>query len=273
MKQHTVQGGGGVRLNVVESGQRGAPSLLFLHGISQGYGAWAGQLDALAERFHVAAFDLRGHGASEKPFEAAAYHDERLWAEDVRAVMAGLRLTRPVLVARSYGGIVALDYLKTFGTEEVAGLVLVAALTNNAVKGAAEHLGEGVEHLKAMLSPKFDVQFAGARAFVSESTAEPLSSDELTRHLALTMMTPPQVRFNLASRKVEHRETLQKLDLPVLCIHGERDRVVRVSSSHHTVAVSPNALLKLYEEVGHLPFLEAAERFNQDVREFAVALT
>ena len=273
MKQRTVQSESGVRLNVVEAGRRGMPSLLFLHGISQGYGAWAGQLNALAASFHLAAFDLRGHGASEKPFEAAAYHDGALWAEDVRAVIAGLELHRPVLVAWSYGGIVALDYLKTLGTEEVAGLVLVAALTNNAVKKAAEHLGEGVEHLKAMLSPEFEVQFAGARAFANELTAEPLPPDELTRQLALTMMTPPQVCFNLASRKVEHEETLQGLDLPILCIHGELDKVVRVSSSQHTVATAPNASLKLYEGVGHLPFLEAAERFNHDLAEFARSLT
>ena len=262
-----------MRLNVVEAGQRGAPGLLFLHGISQGYGAWAGQLSSSAERFHVAAFDLRGHGASEKPYHAAAYHDEALWAEDVRAVMVGLELHRPVLVAWSYGGIVALDYLKTLGTEEVAGLVLVAALTNNAVKKAAEYLGEGVEQLKAMLSPEFEVQFAGTRAFTNELTAAPLSADELTRQLALTMMTPPQVRFNLASRKVEHEQTLQGLDLPILCIHGELDKVVRVSSSHHTVATAPNVSLKLYEKVGHLPFLEASERFNRDLAEFARSLT
>ena len=262
-----------MRLNVVESGQRGAPSLLFLHGISQGYGVWAEQLNGgLAETFHLAAFDLRGHGASEKPFDAAAYHDGALWADDVRAVIKGLELHRPVLVAWSYGGIVALDYLKTFGTEEVAGLVLVAALTNNAVKGAAEHLGEGVEHLKAMLSPEFEVQVAGTRAFVSEMTAAPLFPDALTRQLALTMMTPPQVRLNLASRKVEHEETLRGLELPVLCIHGEADRVVRVGSSQHTVATAPDAALKLYEEVGHLPFLEATERFNRDLVEFVSSL-
>ena len=227
---------------------------------------------SLAETFHLAAFDLRGHGASEKPFDAAAYHDGALWAEDVRAVMTGLELQRPVLVAWSYGGIVALDYLKAFGTEDIAGLVLVAALTNNAVKGAAEHLGEGVEHLKAMLNPEFDVQFAGTRAFVGELTPTPLPQEALHRQLALMMMTPPQVRFNLASRRVEHEGTLQGLDLPVLCIHGEVDRVVRVGSSQHTVAAAPNATLKLYEGVGHLPFLEATERFNQDLSEFASSL-
>ena len=270
MNFHTIKGGGGLSLNAVETGRRGAPSLLFLHGISQSYDAWAGQLESdLTDEFHLAAFDLRGHGASEKPLEPAAYHDPALWAADVRAVVTGLELHRPVLVAWSYGGIVALDYLQTFGENEVAGLVLVAALSQNAVKAGYVHLGSSTQHLKDMFSPNFGTNFAATLAFARTMTAAPLSEDELRRQLATMMMTPPQVRYNLGSRKVDHSETLSALTLPVLCLHGDADTVVKPSSSEHTLQHVPNTSLTTYPGVGHLPFLEARGRFNKDLAGFA----
>ncbi len=272
MNLHTIAGGGGLKLNAVEAGTRGAPALLFLHGISQSYDVWAGQLaSGLADEFHLAAFDLRGHGASEKSLEAAAYHDPTLWAEDVSAVIEGLELNRPVLVAWSYGGVVALDYLKTFGETEVAGLAMVAALSQNAVKAGYAHLGEATTHLKDMFSKDFGTNYAATLRFAQTMTAASLSEDALRRQLAAMMMTPPQVRYNLAARKVDHGETLSALNLPVLCLHGDADTVVRVSSSEHTVQSAPNASLKTYRGVGHLPFVEVRERFNEDLRTFARA--
>ena len=268
MNQHSIQGGKGLMLSAVEAGPKNAPSILFIHGLSQTYDAWSEQFaSALAETFHLAAFDLRGHGASEKPFAKEAYHDGILWAEDTRAVIEGLALTRPVLVAWSFGGIVALDYLSKFGSE-VAGLVMVGALTQNAVKPAFEHLGEASSHLKGMFSSDFGVQYKASNNFLGLMTATPLSGDTMSRQLAATMMTPPQVRLNLGSRKIDHTDTLRDLELPILCIHGTKDKVILPSSSQRIIMNASNASIELYEGVGHAPFLESTERFNHDLKVF-----
>lgn len=269
MNNHRVQGGNGLTLNVVETGQKGAPGLLFIHGLSQTYDAWSAQLtSSLADSFHLAAFDLRGHGASEKPFAKEAYHDGKLWAEDISSVIEALELSRPVLVAWSFGGIAALDYLKQFGEAEVAGLVLVGALSQNAVKAATGHLGEATAYLKDMFSNNFATQYKASQSFITHMTEKPLSEEAASRQLAATMMTPPQVRLNLGSRKVDHTDTLQRLGLPVLCIHGAKDQVILPSSSQHTLEHAPNASLEIYEGIGHAPFLESTERFNKGLRAF-----
>ena len=274
MNIYAVSGGGGLSLNVVEAGMCGAPSLLFLHGLSQGCDVWMEQFaSSLTEAFHLGALDLRGHGASEKPLEAAAYHDATLWAEDVRAVIEGVKLNRPVLVAWSYGGIVALDYLKIFGEAEVSGLVMVAALSQNAVEAAYVHLGEGARYIKEMFSLDFGKNYSATLHFAQAMTAAPPPEDALRRRLGAMMMTPPQIRRNLGSRKVDHTGTLSTLNLPVLCLHGDADRVVKLSSSEHTLQSAPNASLTRYEGVGHVPFLEVAGRFNQDVAAFARSVT
>ena len=65
---HQVRGGGGLRLHVRQWGNRDGPPLLFIHGWSQSQLCWARQTNGpLAQRFHLVAFDNRGHGMSEKP--------------------------------------------------------------------------------------------------------------------------------------------------------------------------------------------------------------
>ena len=87
-RTHTVIGGGGVRLHVEETGNRGGPAVLFIHGYSQCRLAWRRQMDSdLAADLRLVALDNRGHGLSEKPRHA--YADSRLWAE-----LIGLSLFR-----------------------------------------------------------------------------------------------------------------------------------------------------------------------------------
>ena len=65
MKSHTIRGGGGVPLHIVETGDRSRRSILFLHGFSQNSLSWSRQLDSdLAQTHRLVAMDLRGHGRS-----------------------------------------------------------------------------------------------------------------------------------------------------------------------------------------------------------------
>jgi pimeloyl-ACP methyl ester carboxylesterase len=46
------------------------------------------------------AYDLRGHGESDRPVESERSSQDRPWADDVAAVIAAAALRRPVLVDR-----------------------------------------------------------------------------------------------------------------------------------------------------------------------------
>src|SRR5262245_58773847 len=102
MNTHQVTGGGGVQLQVVETGNRHGRPIVFLHGASQCWLQWRKQLESsLADDHRLIALDMRGHGSSAKPRDA--YSDSRLWAEDVNAVIHALDLDHPVLSGWSYG--------------------------------------------------------------------------------------------------------------------------------------------------------------------------
>src|SRR5689334_13731697 len=104
MPIHIVEGGGGVKLHVRDWGDPGAPAILFIHGWSQHHLCWSKQVDsALAEAFHLVVMDLRGHGQSDAPLDAASYMTGALWADDIAGVIASLGLAAPLLVGWSYG--------------------------------------------------------------------------------------------------------------------------------------------------------------------------
>ncbi|HVK24754.1 MAG TPA: alpha/beta hydrolase [Actinokineospora sp.] len=87
----------GVRLNCVRSGS-GAPTVL-LHGLGHDTTTW----DAVALPGLLHAFDLRGHGRSDRTPE----YSLELMAEDVVHALALLGLDRPLLIGHSMGAVVA----------------------------------------------------------------------------------------------------------------------------------------------------------------------
>ena len=92
----------GLSLFGVATGNPDGPAIIFVHGFSQCHLAWRRQLSDpnLTARFRLIAYDMRGHGGSDKPLEAERYNTDKLWADDLAAVVAAANVQRPVL---SYG--------------------------------------------------------------------------------------------------------------------------------------------------------------------------
>jgi pimeloyl-ACP methyl ester carboxylesterase len=128
MKTHTIRGGGGVQLYLIETGNPSGRPILFLHGFSQCRLTWSRQLHSdLTNDLRLVAMDLRGHGLSEKPREG--YGDSKLWADDVNAVIQGLDLKHPILSGWSYGPLVILDYIRHYGEDAIGGINFVGGIS------------------------------------------------------------------------------------------------------------------------------------------------
>jgi pimeloyl-ACP methyl ester carboxylesterase len=64
------------------------------------------------------------------------------------------------------------------------------------------------------------------------------------------------------------RERLGEIRVPTLVIHGDADPLVPYPNGQALATGIPNAKLSTYPGVGHLPIIEAAERFNREVIAF-----
>lgn len=91
----------GIRLHYREWGDPAAPDLLLVHGWTSYSLGWTGVAEHFAGRYHVVAPDLRGHGESDKPRTGYRLCD---FAEDVRQLIANLKLERPACAGHSWGG-------------------------------------------------------------------------------------------------------------------------------------------------------------------------
>src|ERR1700688_236353 len=118
----------GLTMSAQEYGNPNGPGIVFIHGFSQSHLSWMRQTDSdLSKDFHIVTYDLRGHGNSDKPLDAARYRDSRAWGDEVQAVIDAAGLKRPVLVGWSYAGRVISDYLATHGAGQIAGINFVDA--------------------------------------------------------------------------------------------------------------------------------------------------
>jgi non-heme chloroperoxidase len=265
-----VQGGGGVRLHVREWGDAQGPPIVFIHGWSQAQFCWARQTEgALARDFRLVTFDLRGHGMSERPAPAEGYGDPRLWADDLQAVIEQLSLVRPVLVGWSYGGFVVGDYLRAFGEDAIAGIDLVGAAV--VLREGFDHIGPGLlENAGDACSSDLPTSIAAIRRFLARCTAQPLTDDDRSAALCWNMVVPPEVRGALFARAVDNDDVFGGLTVPVLVTHGRADEIVLPSMAEHVLRVCPTARASWYDGIGHLPFVEDAERFDRELAAFAV---
>lgn len=269
MMHHTIAGGEGVPLHVVETGDPAGRSILFLHGFSQSWLAWSRQLSSdLASDFRLVACDLRGHGRSGKPPDA--YGDSKQWADDVRSVIEALQLDQPILCGWSYASLVILDYLRHYGDARIGGLQFIGGVTKL-----------GSEQALAALTPAFLGLIPG---FFSDDAEESVRSLESLLRLCLieapaeadaclavgwAVLTPPHVRRALFARSIDNDDLLPTIRKPVLITQGTADAIVKpeIVREHH--ARIRHAQIHLMDNAGHAPFWEDVQRFNRRLRAFA----
>jgi len=269
-KIHSVKGGGGLNLHVREWGNPEGAPILLIHGWSQNHLSWKKQYESsLAEDFRLVALDLRGHGMSDAPLEAENYTDAQLWADDIAAIIAQLKLDRPLLVGWSYGGFVMSDYVRAHGQAAIAGVNYVnAAVTLN--EGAFGTLiGPGfLNNAEKAMAPDLPTNIEGMRNFLRDCLVRPISQEDFEVALAFNVAVPAAVRAGLATREVNSDDILEAMTVPVLVSHGKEDIVVLPAMGEHILNICPTAKASWYEGVGHAAFLEDPPRFNHELSEF-----
>lgn len=97
----------GVRLRVLEAGERGAPVVVLTHGFPELAYSWRHQIPVLAEAgYHVLAPDQRGYGGSSRPAEVEAY-DITALTGDVVGLLDDVGAPRAAVIGHDFGAVVA----------------------------------------------------------------------------------------------------------------------------------------------------------------------
>lgn len=220
MKNHRITGGGGVQLNLVETGNPNGRPILFIHGFSQSWRVWNRQLNSdLTDDCRLVAMDIRGHGLSDKPREG--YAESRLWADDVNAAIQALGLDHPILCGWSYGPLIILDYVRHYGESDIGGLVFVGGITK---LGSAEAMSvitpEFLNLTPGFFSKDLEEGVQSLGSLLRMCFAGEMSAEDFYLMLGCSVSVPPYVRQALFSRSFDNDDLLPRISRPVLIVQG-----------------------------------------------------
>jgi non-heme chloroperoxidase len=269
-----VEAPDGVRLAVHEWGNPAGPELVLVHGFAQCHLCFAPQVASdLARDFRIVAYDLRGHGSSDKPTEPGAYQGHEVWGTDLAAVLKAKGLKRPVLAGWSMGGRIIRQYLMNYGDAAIAGINFVGSL----VLEYPDCRGPGASiRPQASSSPppasSLAEQLDSAIAFIDACYEIKPDERQFRIALAYNMLVTTPVRQAIGGWSTDPEQTLVALKpvrVPVLVTHGRKDIVVLPAAAEKTAAAISGARLSWYEDCGHSPFQEDAPRFNTELAAFA----
>ena len=263
----------GLRVHVIVRG-RGRPVVL-LHGNGTMAEDWAvsGLLDHLATRYRVIAIDRPGFGRTERP-------RHRLWTASAQAhlvhrVLERLNVERPVIVAHSWGTLVALALAVT-GWRELRGLVLLsgsyfperradaALLTPLAIPGLGDAARRAVpDAVGRLLAPGVFRHVFRPQAVPARFTA---------RFPVETAMSPEQLRASaedtatMAAASALLAPHYPALTVPLALLTGDADAVVAADRhSRRLHALVPGSTLAILPGQGHMIHYFARARIGRAV--------
>jgi pimeloyl-ACP methyl ester carboxylesterase len=149
---------GDQRIHVREWGDPASPAIVLLHGLRGYSGTWRKFASALADRFHLIAFDARGRG--ESGWDAGRNYYTDAYVADLEAVVAALGLSRFILIGHSMGGTTSYVYAAA-NPQRLDALVVEDITAGSSVSGAGfERI---VAEMKAL--PTRFADWAEARAY------------------------------------------------------------------------------------------------------------
>jgi pimeloyl-ACP methyl ester carboxylesterase len=258
----------GRRVGLIDSGDVSppAPPLLFVHGLGGLWQNWLLTMPAFMGTHRCVALDLPGFGMSEMPAGEISIPG---FARAVDAVCTELGIEDPVVVGNSMGGFVGAELAVSFPTR-VSKLVLVSAaglsteyLVREPLLAAARAWAvmtarTGVRAEVAVTRPRARRAALQVVVRYPERLSIPLSM-ELVRGANAPGFIPA---FDALMRH-SFRESLGRIEIPVLIVWGRNDILVPVEDAEmYEHLIGENAHSVIFDDTGHLPMVERPSRFN-----------
>jgi len=273
-----------LKLRYVDWGNPDAPPLILLHGGRDHSRSWDWTAQALRDKWHVIAPDLRGHGDSDWSPDGDYGSLANLY--DLAQLIHQLRLAPVTIVAHSYGGNIALRYAGTF-PENVRKLVAIEGLgpspkmlSERLAKPVTTRLRDWIEAKRASAGrvqkryPTLDDAF---RRMKEENHH---LSDEQARHLTIhgvsqnedgtyTWKFDPYMRifppFDLPQAEIEH--IWQSITCPTLLLYG-KDSWASNPVTDGRAKHFRNVRVETYENAAHWLHHDQYDRFIAELKAF-----
>jgi pimeloyl-ACP methyl ester carboxylesterase len=213
----------------------------------------------LARDHTVVTFDHRGHGASDKPTDVAAYSIDRL-AADILAVADAVSLDHFRLVGHSMGGMTGRRVVIA-APERVDALVMmdscagpIPGFDGSLMEAAGEvALTRGKDALLELLAMARPLETPAHRRLVA--TRAEYEEFNKRKEADMSEIMWGAMAIALARQSDDHAALANALQCPMLIIVGEQDQPMMVAARLMKEAI-PSAQLAVIPDAGHSPQTE-----------------
>lgn len=261
-----------VRIYYEDMGE-GKP-VVFIHGWPLSGSMWEYQVTQLPQQgLRCITYDRRGFGRSDRPYGG---YDYNTLAGDLKCLLDELDLNDVTLVGFSMGGGEVAKYFSLYGGERVSKVVLVSAVVPFLLKTDDNPDGVPQEHFdknrKAMMEDRpgfletFNNDFYG-----TGPDKHPVTEAYLANSLTKAMDASPIATLECAKSfsSTDFRKDLLKIKVPVLIIHGDKDKTVPIKlTGEQSAKLITGSVLKVYEGAPHGLWFTHKEKLNKDLIDF-----
>lgn len=238
--------------------------VLFIHGLGSSTRDWSSQCAVFSTTHRTVAFDVRGHGRSDKP---RGPYGVPLFAADTAALIRSLDIAPAHVVGLSMGGMIAFQ-LAIDAPELVRSLVIVNSGPELILRGWRQRLGWfqrqsvvrllGMRRMGEMLGKRL---LPAQRALRREFVERWAGNDRHAYYAAMQGLVGWTV--------TEH---LGRIRCPVLVIAADQDYTPVVFKQAYVDRL-PHATLKVIPNSRHLTPIDQPAAFNHALAGFLAGLT
>jgi 3-oxoadipate enol-lactonase len=241
------------------------PDVLLIGGLGDTVESWQFQLDGLADRYRLTAFDNRGAGRTAMPEGPVT---EAMMADDAAGVLHALDIPAAHVAGFSGGSMLAQE-LALRHPELVRSLVLQSTLPRwdpylREVGRFWRWLIEAAPSERAFLEAFF------LWIYTPRAHNDGTVGQFIEEVLAFPHKQSPEDAQRFLDAFVEHdtTERLPKIAVPTLVLAGGLDLTMRPELCRKVAELIPDARFEVMEEEAHQPFQEVPDEWNARVDAF-----
>jgi 3-oxoadipate enol-lactonase len=250
----------GASLRVRSAGD--GPAVVLVHGWALDLDMWRAQIDLLADRYRVIAFDRRGFGRS------SGVPSIQQDVHDIERMLEAFSISRAAIVGMSQGARVALRWALKHPEQ-----ALCLVLDGPPAEGWSQSVGareipiddyrnrirrEGVDAFRNTW-----LQHPFMQLHTRSPCAHTLLREIAIRYPARDLLMNEQSQLPLLSER-----DLLRVNMPALILSGECDSPQRQSIATRMARALPDARLKVLRGSGHLGALDDPSAYVQALRDF-----
>ncbi|HPI93006.1 MAG TPA: alpha/beta hydrolase [Deltaproteobacteria bacterium] len=230
-------------------------TIVLIHGFTGNKDHWTRFVRYLPEDYRVLAFDMPGHGDNEQSIEKTYTVDYMVSTLD-QAVDA-LGISRFHLAGSSMGGWISILYAARY-PQKVRSLCLMdnAGLMNVSPRPSDLQLEVSKGHNPFFITSREDFDELFGYAFHEQPFYPwPIFSVLSDRAIASNTFYE-KVGNEFLTRSTDIQPLLPGLEMPVLVIWGDKDRILHVSTTEVLSKSLPRSEIVIMKDCGHMPMVE-----------------